>query len=197
MSNMNFPHQSEHPSGETPRDPGESPPPATVRSDRRVQEASEESFPASDPPSYMGAHSPEQVSHEHESFERQWAHRFVRAFDKEELDVMDELLTEDAIVRIGDASVLTGRAAARRWFTQWFASVGPTSRQIIDARGDDEALFIELEVTGQTADGRTLSWPEAVSVRLRGECASRLTVYGARAGSTTLREPDAPGEPAP
>lgn len=101
--------------------------------------------------------------------------------DAEDLSQIPELVTEDAIVRIGNGPMLVGREIVIRWLRQWFQVVGPMMHQVTDLRVDGDALFVETEVTGQTADGQGVAWPEAISARLRGEQASRLTVYGARA----------------
>ncbi len=169
-----------------PRDADPTPPPnATTRSDRRVQEGSEESFPASDPPSYMGTRSPESGTSSRDGRAeltpgRAWAVRFVRALDHDDIGALMPMLAEDAVVRVGDGPLLVGARATATWLQQWLERHATTARQIVDVQGGAESLFIELEVTGDTADGERVSWPEAISVRLRGDVASRLTLYGAR-----------------
>lgn len=173
----------------TPPPEPSAPPAATTRSDRRVQEGSEESFPASDPPSYMGARAPASgvdtptgtVDQPADiSFARHWAMRLVRALDHEQVDDIMAMLADDAIVRVDGGPGLAGHGAIREWLTGWFARQGPCSRGLTDVRQIDDALFIELEMTCEGAHGQWQSWPEAISVRLRRDVASRLTVYGAR-----------------
>lgn len=172
-------------------------PPATPRSDRRVEEASVESFPASDPPAYMGARAAKGGSSatssggtEQADPIRQWALTLVRALDEEQVEAVTSVLTEDAAVRVGAGPPLVGRDAVATWLHAWFERVGPCTRHVTDVRQADDALFIELDVRGSTADGMSTAWPEAISVRLRQAPAladrppeppraSRVTVYGA------------------
>lgn len=165
--------------GESDTTPG-----ATTRSDRRVHEGSEESFPASDPPSYMGTRSPESGASsrdrsESQSPAREWAQRLVRGLDHDDVHSVMALLSGDAVVRVGMGPLLVGTRATAEWLERWLQQRENTARHIVDVRESGDALFIELEVTGDTADGQRITWPEAVSVRLRGDVASRLTIYGA------------------
>jgi ketosteroid isomerase-like protein len=186
-------------------------PSATPRSDRRVEEASEESFPASDPPTFTPtgagrvnrqaaggfADAPLPPSDTVTPQSRQWADALVTAMDREDLEAIGALLTEDAAVRWGEGPLLVGRAASLRRVEEWFRMSGPLERHVTDVRGDDDAVFIELEVRG-TRHGSAASWPEAVSARLRQGAASRVTVYGALPGETVDdAEPAAADDPDP
>lgn len=164
-------------------------PNATTHSDRRVERASVESFPASDPPAFTrtraggGARAKLADSGQHfaalhaSEWTEQWVASLIDALDAHDAETVGALLTDDAIMRWGDAPPAVGRQAAVAYLLQWFAGQPPADRHILDVRGDNEAVFIEIDVRGP-ADREIESTPEAISARLRAGGASRLTRYG-------------------
>lgn len=151
----------------------------------------------------MGTRSPESGSSSRDRGEevppsRAWAQRLVNALDHADVDTVLSLLAEDAIVRVGHGPMLVGRDNTARWLQEWMTQHTRTSRHVVDARESGDALFIELEVTGETDDGHRLAWPEAISVRLRRDVAARLTVYGAwMAPVAPAMEPSPPSADVP
>lgn len=110
---------------------------------------------------------------------RSWGEALCTAFDHCDVEAISGMLTADAMVRIGSASQLVGRDAARDWMTRYLHALGETIHKIIDVRVDGDAVFIEAEVNVRTHDGVKLMRPEAISARLRDGLASRVIVYGA------------------
>lgn len=158
-------------------------------SERIVEQASRESFPASDPPSYTPSRSGG-VDRQHDDVPlmpvnddriaaRSWGESLCAALDTGDVDAISGMLTADAMVRIGSASQLVGRDSAREWMSQYLHALGDTIHKIIDVRVDGDAVFIEAEVNVRTHDGVKLMRPEAISARLRDGLASRMIVYGA------------------
>ena len=173
--------ESSTPTPSTPQQP--------VRTERVVEQASRESFPASDPPSFTPSRSGG-VSHEPDDVPllpvdearegaREWAEKICKALDGCDVETLTGLLTEDAAVRVGSAQLLVGRDAARTWFEQFLPALGSTVHHITDVRIDGDAVFVEAEVNVRSNEGVKLMRPEAISARLRQGAASRLIVYGA------------------
>ncbi len=168
---------------------GDTVPSATTRSDQRVERASIESFPASDPPAFTRTHaagaarakladSGQHFAALHASeWTEQWVASLIDALDAHDAETVGALLTEDVIMRWGDAPLVVGRQAAVAYLLRWFAEQSPADRHILDVRGDNDAVFIEVDVRGP-ADQESESSPEAISARLRAGGASRLTRYG-------------------
>lgn len=163
--------------------------PQPVRTERVVEQASRESFPASDPPSFTPSRTgkatrdvddvPLTPLDQSRVDAREWAERMCTAMDKADVDAIVGMLTEDAMVRVGSAGLLVGRDAARNWLQQYLPSLGSTIHRITDVRVDGDAVFAEAEVDVRSHDGLKVMRPEAISVRLRQGFASRLIVYGA------------------
>ena len=160
-----------------------------VRTERVVEQASRESFPASDPPAFTPARSGG-ASHEPDDMPllpvdeariaaREWADRICAAMDHCDFDALAGMLTEDAMVRVGSAQLLVGRDAARKWLEHYLPVLGSTSHHITDVRVDGDAVFVEAEVNVRGNDGLKVMRPEAISARLRQGAAARLIVYGA------------------
>lgn len=168
---------------------GDTVPSATTRSDQRVERASMESFPASDPPAFTrtraagAARAKLADSGQHfaalraSDWTEQWVASLIDALDAHDAETMGALFTDDVILRWGDAPLVVGRQGAVAYLLHWFAEQSPADRHILDVRGDNEAVFIEIDVRGP-ADQETDSCPEAISARLRAGGASRITRYG-------------------
>ena len=169
--------------------PTPSAPQQPIRTERVVEQASRESFPASDPPSFTPSrtggtsHEPDDVPllpvDEARTAAREWAEKICHAMDEGDVEVLAGMLTEDAAVRVGSAQLLVGRVAARQWFEQFLPALGSTAHHITDVRLDGDAVFVEAEVNVRGNDGLKVMRPEAISARLRQGAASRLIVYGA------------------
>jgi ketosteroid isomerase-like protein len=168
--------------------PTPSAPQQPVRTERVVEQASRDSFPASDPPAFTpsrsggASHEPDDVPlqprDEARTAAREWAEQLCTAMDQCDVEAITGMLTEDAAVRMGSAPLLVGRDAARTWLEQFLPTQGSTDHHITDVRVDGDAVFVEAEVNVRGNDGVKVMRPEAISARIRQGAAARLIVYG-------------------
>lgn len=160
------------------------------RRDQRVEQASLESFPASDPPAYTPSHTggvDREIeidtgtdrageTQEFHDQQKQWASRFCTALSGRGDASLTDLIAEDVAWRAGDGPLLVGPDAVLQWQQSHLNTWGKVACRMVDARGDDQALFIESEVQRSGSDTPS---HEAMSVKLRGGRAVRVQLYGA------------------
>jgi hypothetical protein len=162
-----------------------------VEQTRLVDRSSKDSFPASDPPSWtpvVAPRAPADVSDAEAEEWRpvgtsiadramNWAQHAVELLDAGRFGAFTVAhLTDDVLFRVGAATHLSGRKAVRAWLEDCRVG-GRVAHHITSVTADDDDIVLEADVSYVIAGGRTITVPEAMSFRLRGDRASRVQVY--------------------
>lgn len=180
---------------EASSEPNDSPKKADVDPAAMVDRTLKDSFPASDPPGWtpiVATSAPADLSDgEAESWHplgnstiewaMGWAQHAVELLDACLFSAFTLAhLTDDVQFRVGAGVHLSGRKAVCAWFEESRA-FGLIAHRITSITADEDDIVIESDVSYLGADGKTVTLPQAMSCKLRGDRASRIQIYGAPA----------------
>ena len=105
------------------------------------------------------------------------AHAIFAAFDRQDIEALSALMTDDVRLQIGNAEVVTGKEAFEQSLTAFFDSVAGFRHRILEVWSAGEALIAELEVRYTRIDGSSIALPCCNVFRLRDGLVADYRVY--------------------
>jgi len=99
------------------------------------------------------------------------------AFDRQDIDALSALMTDDVRLQIGNTDVVTGKAAFEQSLIAFFDSVAGFRHKIVEVWSDGDALITELEVRYTRLDGSSIALPCCNVFRLRDSLVADYRVY--------------------